>query len=81
MARHNLYMFRCDRKLTKGDMAKKTGVSRTTYTHIEKGERFGSEKFWNNFQGEFNVPDNEMFLLMKNEEREELCEGTNEKSQ
>lgn len=79
MARHNLYMFRCDKKLTKGQMAKKTGVSRTTYAYIESGERDGSHKFWTNLQREFGVPDSDMYNLMKKEERTELCEETSEK--
>lgn len=81
MPRHNLYMFRCERKLTKGKMAKRTGVSRTTYTHIENGERDGSQTFWENLQREFGVPDSKMYSLMKKEERTGQCEGTNEKSQ
>lgn len=69
MSRHNLYMFRCERKLTKGSMAKRTGVCRTTYTNIENGKRDGSHEFWNALQREFDVPDSEMYILMKNEER------------
>lgn len=65
MDRHNLYMLRCDNKLTKGEMAAKTGVSRTTYSLIEKGDRDGSQEFWSAVQREFNVPDSEMYLLMK----------------
>lgn len=71
MTRHNLYMFRCERKLTKGKMAAKTGVSRTTYTMIESGKRDGSQAFWGNLQREFNVPDSEMWVLQKLEERAE----------
>ena len=69
MGRHNLYMLRCDRKLTKREMAIKTGVSRTTYTLIENGERDGSQAFWKSVQHEFGVPDSEMYLLMKTDER------------
>lgn len=65
MTRHNLYMFRCNNKLTMGEMAARTGVSRTTYSNIEKGLRDGSQAFWNNLQHEFNVPDTEMYSLMK----------------
>ena len=72
MARHNLYMFRCARKLTKRDMAIKTGVSRTTYTYIENGKRDGSQAFWSTLQRVFDVPESDMYSLMKLEERTEL---------
>ena len=67
MARHNLYMFRCDRKLTKGKMAAITGVSRTTYANIESGKRDGSHEFWGNLKREFEVPNSEMYDLMTKE--------------
>ena len=69
MSRHNLYMLRCDNKLTKGEMAAKTNVSRTTYALIEKGNRDGSQAFWEALQKEFSVPDSKMYNLMKREER------------
>lgn len=69
MSRHNLYMFRCDKKLTKREMAAETGVSRTTYSYIENGKRDGSQTFWNNLQRKFGVPDSEMYSLMKLVER------------
>ena len=81
MTRHNLYMFRCSKKLTKGKMAEQTGVSRQSYTNIENGKRFGTERFWKNLQRKFGVPDSEMYSLMKVEERTDQCEQTNEKSQ
>lgn len=80
MSRYNLYMFRCSQKLTKGKMAEQTGVSRISYTNIENGSRFGSERFWKNLQRKFGVPDSEMYSLMKNEERTDQCEQTKEKS-
>lgn len=74
MTRHNLYMFRCERKLTKGQMAKILGCSRTTYSNIERGLRDGEQKVWSALQREFNVPDSEMWVLQKLEERTEQCE-------
>ena len=65
MARHNLYMFRCDKKLTRREMASRTGVSRTTYSNIENGKRDGSQEFWRNLQYEFSIEDSEMWGLQK----------------
>ena len=70
MTRDNLYMLRCKEKLTKGEMATKTGVSRTTYTLIENGKRDGSLTFWNALKSAFNVPDEEMYSLMRTKEKE-----------
>ena len=75
MSRNNLYMFRCEQRLTKKAMAKKTGVSRTTYSLIENGERDGSQEFWDTLQTEFNIPDSKMFNLMKKiKERKGQCD-------
>ena len=68
MTRDNLYMLRCKEKLTKGEMATKTGVSRTTYTLIENGKRDGSLTFWDSLKSAFNVPDEEMYSLMRTKE-------------
>ena len=67
MERHNLYLFRCDKKLNQLEMAKRCGVSRTTYSNIEKGKRDGSIKFWNALQNEFNIRDSDLISLMKRE--------------
>ena len=69
MVRHNLYMFRCDKKLTQNEMAEICGVSRVTYAKIENGERGGSAAFWTTLQNVFGVPDEEMWKLQKLEER------------
>lgn len=70
MERHNLYMFRCDKKLKQSEMAEKIGVSRTTYSFVERGVRGGTAEFWANLQNAFGVPDEQMYSLMKLEERE-----------
>jgi DNA-binding XRE family transcriptional regulator len=70
MERHNLYVFRCDKKLTQEEMAKCCGVSRATYIFIEKGKRGGSAEFWKKLQEVFNIPDERMYLLMKVEGKE-----------
>lgn len=81
MTRHNLYMFRCDKRLTQSEMAKLLGVSRATYSYIEKGERSGTFEFWGNLQKVFNVPDAEMYPLMCLDEMEDDECGTSAKLQ
>lgn len=66
--RYKLYMLRCSKKLTKGEMAEKTGVSRVTYTLIENGKRDGSQAFWEAVKREFGVPDEKMYPLMQKSE-------------
>ena len=75
MERHNLYMFRCDKKLTQAEIAAILGVSRATYSFIERGVRSGANEFWAALQTTFNVPDAEMWKLQKLDERKEPCEA------
>lgn len=65
--RLNLRVLRVRNNLTQEEMSKKLGVSRMTYTFIENGERIGKMQFWIALQDAFNIPDEEMFLLMKTE--------------
>lgn len=65
MNRHNLYVFRHERKLKQSEMADKIGCTRTTYSNVETGKREGRPKFWSGFQKAFNIPDNEMYKYMK----------------
>ncbi len=71
MGRHNLYMFRCNMKLTQEEIAAKIGVSRSTYRLIENGKRWGTLRFWSKLQKAFNVTDVELVKLQKIEERTE----------
>lgn len=71
MERHNLYLFRCDKKLTQAEIAEMLGVSRATYSFIEKGVRSGSSEFWNKFQQVFNIPDEDMWKYQKKEQTNE----------
>lgn len=64
-----LKQFRVGVHLTQAEMADKVGVSRTTYRNIEKGKSGGNQKFWNNLQKAFNVPNEEMWKLQKLDER------------
>lgn len=65
MERHNLYLFRCDKKLTQEEMAAILGVSRATYSFVERGVRSGSSEFWTKFQKEFDIPDTDMWKYQK----------------
>lgn len=63
--RINLKLFRVSKNLTQGEFAELAGVNRTTYSFIEKGTRNGKVEFWDNIQKAFNIPDEEMYKLMK----------------
>lgn len=71
--RTNLKVFRTDRKLRQTDIAYDLGVSRVTYSLIERGLRSGSAEFWQRLQRVYNVPNEEMNSLMKVDEVEQ-CE-------
>lgn len=66
--RHNLYMLRCDNRLTQAEFAAKIGVSCRGYRNVETGERYGTGEFWAAIQRVFDVPDEEMYGLMKIDE-------------
>ena len=67
--RVNLKVLRVRMNLNQAEMAEKCGIGRVSYAAIERGDRGGSMKFWKNLQNAFNIPDEKMFSLMKNEER------------
>ena len=69
MERHNLYMFRCDKKLTQAEISKMCGVSRSSYANIEQGRRDGTMKFWDKFQEVFNISDSDLRKLRKREQQ------------
>ena len=69
-----LKQFRIGKHLKQEELAKICGVSRNTYRYVVQGSRSGSQEFWDNLQRAFGVPDSEMYLLMKLEERTEQCE-------
>lgn len=73
MQRTNLKVFRTAHKLRQTDIAYELGVSRATYSFIERGERSGNAEFWQRLQRTYSVPDEEMYKLMKVDEVEQ-CE-------
>lgn len=68
MMRTALKQFRVGVHLTQEEMAEKIGVSRATYSFVEKGKRSGNAEFWNNLQKAFDVPDSDMWQLQKLDE-------------
>ena len=67
MKRKNLKLFRVGKDLTQEQMAERIGVCKATYNFVEIGKRQGNSAFWQNLQREFDIPDEEMFALMKTE--------------
>ena len=63
--RTSLKQFRIGVHLTQSEFAETTGVSRATYSYIERGIRSGTAEFWSNLQKVFNVPDEQMWKLQK----------------
>ena len=66
--RTNLKVFRVKLKLSQEEMAKKIGCTRATYAAIENGTRNGRHVFWKKLQAAFDIPENEMWELMKIDE-------------
>lgn len=66
--RKNLKLFRANKFLSQQEMADRIGVTRSTYSSIESGKREGRKTFWKFLQVAFNIPDEEMYGLMKNDE-------------
>ena len=62
-----LKVLRVENHLTQDEMAKKVGVSRPTYAAVENGQLRGSEGFWKVVQGKFEIPDEKMWELMRDE--------------
>ena len=65
MQRTNLKVFRVAHKLKQEEIAEMLGVSRATYSYVERGERGGTQAFWGTLQSVFSVPDEDMYALMK----------------
>lgn len=65
--RTNLKVLRITNHLTQEQMAKRLGVTRTTYCNIENGKSSGTTAFWLSVKAEF--PDCDIDVIMKTEER------------
>lgn len=66
--RTGLKILRIKHQLTMQQIAKKLGVSYSTYNLIENGQRKGSTEFWERIQTQFNLSDAEMWQLYANKE-------------
>lgn len=71
MGRHNLYMFRCEMRMTQEEMAEKIGCNRSTYSAIEKGTREGRMYFWRSLKSAFGLSEEKIWELMKVEKDEQ----------
>ena len=65
--RKNLKIFRVQNDLSQEEIAEKIGCTRATYSAIENGTRDGRRTFWMKLQQAFNVSDEEMWALVKND--------------
>lgn len=65
MARTNLKIFRVKKQMTQEEFSKRIGYRRQTYAAIENGKRDGRQTFWKDLQNAFNIPDGEIWELMK----------------
>lgn len=63
--RMNLVKFRGSQALTQHEFAEKMGVKRQMYSLVELGKRQGSPEFWAKLQKAFELPDAEMYPLMR----------------
>lgn len=67
--RTNLKLLRVKHHKTQAQMADHIGCGRCTYAHIENGTREGRDFFWKSLQKAFNIPDEDMWMLKKNDEQ------------
>lgn len=63
--RTELKVLRARKGVTQQEVAKRTGVSVTTFNLIENGSRRGSHEFWVRLQREFNLSDGEVWKLQQ----------------
>ena len=56
--------------LSQREAAAKLGISDGAYSCIEKGKRTGSTKTWRKIQEVFNLTDEEVWHLQKNNKKE-----------
>lgn len=57
--------------LSQKETASKIGISEGAYSYIEKGKRTGSTRTWKRIQEVFNLTDEEVWFLQKNNKKEQ----------
>lgn len=62
--RLKLKQLRVGLDLSQEQMAERLNVSRSQYSAIENGQRYGTLKFWNNLQVTLVVPKQEVYEMM-----------------
>lgn len=65
--RTKLKLVRVAAHMSQEEAAEQLGCTRATYQAVEGGSRTGSQKFWRSVQETFEIPDANMWLLMKND--------------
>lgn len=65
--RTNLKVFRIKKQMTQEEMADKIRCKRATYSAVENGSRSGKHDFWEGLKIAFDIPDKEMWDIMKND--------------
>jgi DNA-binding XRE family transcriptional regulator len=60
-----LRVLRARHGMTQTEAAAACGFSRSLWGEVEKGNQQGSHKFWSAIQTTFQIPDAEMWQLMK----------------
>ena len=63
--RTELKLLRVSKHLTQEQMAERVGKSREVYRKIENGITQGDVAFWAAVQNAFDIPDEQMYKLMK----------------
>lgn len=65
--RKKLRKLRRDMEYTQEQMGQLMNLSRQAYTNVELGKRFPSQDRWEMLFDKLNIPDEQKYLLMKNE--------------
>ena len=65
--RRNLRKLRRDMEFTQEQMGQLMKLSRQAYTNVELGKRFPSQDRWELLFESLHIPDEQKYLLMKNE--------------
>lgn len=65
--RKNLRKLRREKEFTQEQMGQLMKLSRQAYANVESGKRFPSQERWELLFDTLHIPDEERYLLMKNE--------------